>query len=110
VWSSHVFLVERPIPEHLFTAELRRDLDDEEKLALVDRAIARDDGGSADMVTLAKAAMLAEMGRRDEAHTLVAAVERRTDDASVHLCIKATRTQFEARSRRGPLGRLLRRR
>jgi hypothetical protein len=94
VWSSHVFLVERPIPEQLFTAELRRDLSDGEKLALVDRAIARDDGGSADMVTLAKAAMLAELGRRDEAHALVDAVEARTDDPSVRLCIDATRVQL----------------
>ena len=67
-FGSHVFLVEHPIPEHLFTAELRRDVDDRDKLALIDRAIARNDGGSAEMVTLSKAALLFELGRRRDAH------------------------------------------
>ncbi len=99
--GSHVFLVESPIPEHLFTAELRHDLDDDEKLALIDRAIARNDGGSAEMVTLAKAAMLAELGRPGSPE-LVNAVEASTDDPSVRLCIEATRVQLAARP--GPDG------
>jgi hypothetical protein len=93
-WGSHVFLVERSIPEHLFTADLRRDVPDEEKLALLDRAIARNDGGSAEMVTLAKAAMLSELRRHGQAHELVNAVEARTDDPSVRLCVAATRVQM----------------
>jgi hypothetical protein len=108
VWCSHVFLVDRPIPEHLFTAELRRDLDDQDKLALIDRAIARNDGGSAEMVTLSKAAMLGELGRVEDAHELVDSVEAGTEDPSVQLCIEGTRVQLGPRARRGLLGRLRR--
>ena len=105
-FGSHVFLVEHPIPEHLFTAELRRDVDDDEKLALFDRAIARNDGGSAEMVTLAKAALLFELERRQDAHDLVNAVEADTEDPSVRLCIEATRAQFGDAPRPGWIRRL----
>lgn len=90
-WGSHVFLVEREIPERLLEISVERDIPTEEKLVLLDRAIARGDGGSADMVTLSKAAMLGELDRGDDAHLLVDAVEARTDDPSVHLCIQHTR-------------------
>jgi len=100
-YGSHVFLLERPIPEELIGMDVRHDLSDERKVELIDRAIERDDGGSRPMIQLSKATLLTELGRADEAVALVDSVEAGNDDRSVALCIEQTRRWLPPRQRRG---------
>ncbi len=100
---------EGAISTQLCKAELRREVDDHEKLTLIDWAIARNDGGSAEMVTLSKAALLFELGRERDAHDLVNAVEADTGDPSELLCIEAARAQLADAPWPRWIGRLRRR-
>jgi hypothetical protein len=106
--ATHAYLIERPLDPALLRGDLRDTLGEERKLALIDAAIARNEGQARAMVALSKAALLGELGRGAEARRLVAATVAEHPSPSVELCAESTRSQLPA-TRRGGLSAAVRR-
>ena len=64
---SRVYLLETAPPDELLRTNVQHDLDREQQLLLMDRAVARTTGESRGMLDLARAAVLHEHGRTPEA-------------------------------------------
>jgi hypothetical protein len=91
---THLFLVERPIPEELLGMSVWRDIDDERKVRLIDQAIDGNVGPARGMVELSKAVLLFTLGRSSDAATLLTSVEQRYDSPSVAGCAADLRSEL----------------
>jgi hypothetical protein len=93
-FGSHVFLVEKPLPQAAIETNLAGDLSVEEKLELIDRAISRWDGETRGMIELAKAILIFDTVDQKEAVGYTRDVKARYGIQSVRDCADRTLEYF----------------
>jgi hypothetical protein len=88
-YATHVFLVERPIPDSVLETRVK-DLPADRKLALIDQAIANNIGDGKPMAEISKGVLLGLLGRASEGRRLIDDVTSRNRGGIVEQC--GTRT------------------
>jgi hypothetical protein len=91
-YASQVFLVEKPIDPAVLDGVTQ--LDETEKIALIDQAVAANDGDTREMVRLSKASLLQDLGRTDDARDLAERIHRGTESFAVRGCAERTLESF----------------
>lgn len=84
-YGTHVFAVERPIPEHVLNTKVK-DLPPDEKLALMDRAIANNVGEGRAMAEIAKGVLVGLLGKPLDGRRMIDDVVARTSFDLVEKC------------------------
>jgi hypothetical protein len=92
--GSHLFFVERPLPEGVIAGGVRR-LSENEHLELMGRAVERAEGWVRGMLELSRAKLIANQEGREAALRAVAAVEARYSDPDVRSCLAYVRDSLE---------------
>lgn len=96
-FGTHVFLLERPIDPDVLSLDLERDIDEHERIRLIDRAIDRNVGEARGMVELSKAMLLGTSGRQEEGLALVSAVESGLPaNTAIAECARLTRVTLHS--------------
>lgn len=85
-YGSQVFLVEKPVDPALLRTSTAHDIDDAAKVELIDRAVEANDGEAREMVLLAKALLLHELGERKHPPAMVNDIDSRTTFPAVKAC------------------------